>query len=286
MSDLLTHDEYRAIADGLTPATTSFIDGSFRRANGGGTFDTVNPATGAVIASVASCDESDVDFAVAKAREAFDDGRWRCLHPSERKQVLIRLAKLIRRNRHELAVLESLDSGKPVRDCAEIDIPETVNTLIWHAEAIDKLDQTAPVGEDAMALVVREPIGVVGAVLPEFQAVDDGLKIAPGLPPMLDDRKSAEQTSLSALRVAELAMEPVCFRCAQCRYRNRPRCRRAYRPSWRCRHGVLHRPTETAEGSRATPPIPTSRGGAEMRREKPAIVMDDAEISTLSPSIW
>ena len=125
MSDLLTHDEYRAIADGLTPATTSFIDGSFRRANGGGTFDTVNPATGAVIASVASCDESDVDFAVGKAREAFDDGRWRCLHPSERKQVLIRLAKLIRRNRHELAVLESLDSGKPVRDCAEIDIPET-----------------------------------------------------------------------------------------------------------------------------------------------------------------
>ncbi len=166
MSDLLTHDEYRAIADGLTPATTSFMDGSFRRANGGGTFDTVNPATGAVIASVASCDESDVDFAVEKAREAFDDGRWRCLHPSERKQVLIRLAKLIRRNRHELAVLESLDSGKPVRDCAEIDIPETVNTLIWHAEAIDKLyDQTAPVGEDAMALVVREPIGVVGAVL-------------------------------------------------------------------------------------------------------------------------
>ena len=166
MSDLLTHDEYRAIADGLTPATTSFIDGSFRRANGGGTFDTVNPATGDVIAGVASCDESDVDFAVGKAREAFDDGRWRCLHPSERKQVLIRLAKLIRPTGMNLPFLD-LDSGKPVRDCAEIDIPETVNTLIWHAEAIDKLyDQTAPVGEDAMALVVREPIGVVGLSFP------------------------------------------------------------------------------------------------------------------------
>ncbi len=210
MSDLLTHDEYWAIADGLTPATTSFMDGSFRRANGGGTFDTVNPATGAVIASVASCDESDVDFAVGKAREAFDDGRWRCLHPSERKQVLIRLAKLIRRNRHELAVLESLDSGKPVRDCAEIDIPETINTLIWHAEAIDKLyDQTAPVGEDAMALVVREPVGVVGAVLPwNFPLLMMAWKIAPGLAAGCSMIvKPAEQTSLSALRVAELAME-------------------------------------------------------------------------------
>ena len=210
MSDILTHDEYRAIANGLSPATTSFIDGSFRRANGGGTFDTVNPATGATLASVAACDESDVDFAVGKAREAFDDGRWRCLHPSERKQVLIRLAKLIRRNRHELAVLESLDSGKPVRDCAEIDIPETINTLIWHAEAIDKLyDQTAPVGEDAMALVVREPIGVVGAVLPwNFPLLMMAWKIAPGLAAGCSMIvKPAEQTSLTALRVAELAME-------------------------------------------------------------------------------
>ncbi|MEK9962137.1 MAG: aldehyde dehydrogenase family protein, partial [Rhodobiaceae bacterium] len=81
MSELLTHDEYRAIAAGLTPATTAFVDGSFRRANSGATFDSVNPATGEVLATVAACDELDVDFAVGKAREAFDDGRWRCLHP-------------------------------------------------------------------------------------------------------------------------------------------------------------------------------------------------------------
>ena len=210
MSDILTHDEYRAIADGLTPATTSFVDGSFRRAKSGATFDTVNPATGAVIASIAACDADDVDFAVGKAREAFDDGRWRCLHPSERKQVLIRLAKLIRRNRHELAVLESLDSGKPVRDCAEIDIPETITTLIWHAEATDKLyDQTAPVGEDAVAMVVREPIGVVGAVLPwNFPLLMMAWKIGPALAAGCSMIvKPAEQTSLTALRVAELAME-------------------------------------------------------------------------------
>jgi gamma-glutamyl-gamma-aminobutyraldehyde dehydrogenase len=210
MSELLTHDEYRAIAVDLAPATTAFVDGSFRRANSGATFDSVNPATGDVLASVAACDETDVDFAVGKAREAFDDGRWRCWHPAERKQVLIRLAKLLRRNRHELAVLESLDSGKPVRDCAGIDLPETINTLIWHAEAIDKLyDQTAPVGEDALALVVREPIGVVGAVLPwNFPLLMMAWKIGPALAAGCSVIvKPAEQTSLTALRVAELAME-------------------------------------------------------------------------------
>ncbi|MEX0503682.1 aldehyde dehydrogenase [Alphaproteobacteria bacterium LSUCC0719] len=210
MSELLTHDEYRTIAAGLTPPTTAFVDGAFRRAGSGATFDTINPATGEVLAAVAACDATDVDFAVGKAREAFDEGRWRCLHPSARKQVLIRLAKLIRRNRHELAVLESLDSGKPVRDCAEIDLPETINTLIWHAEAIDKLyDQTAPVGEDALALVVREPIGVVGAILPwNFPLLMMAWKIGPALAAGCSVIvKPAEQTSLTALRVAELAME-------------------------------------------------------------------------------
>ncbi len=105
---------------------------------------------------------------------------------------------------------KSIDSGKPVRDCATIDIPETINTLIWHAEAIDKLyDQTAPVGEDAMALVVREPIGVVGAVLPwNFPLLMLAWKIGPALAAGCSMVvKPAEQTSLSALRVAELAME-------------------------------------------------------------------------------
>ena len=134
MSELLTHEEYKAIADGLTLASTSFVDGGFRKAASGATIDSVNPPPAG---SGQDCRlrADDVDVAVGKAREAFDDGRWRCLHPAERKEVLIWLAKLIRRNRHELAVLESLDSGKPV-DCAAIDIPETINTLIWHAEAV------------------------------------------------------------------------------------------------------------------------------------------------------
>ena len=98
-----------------------------------------------------------------KAREAFADGRWRNQAPAERKRVLIRFARLIERHRHELAVLESLDSGKPVAECQTIDVPETSNTIRWHAELIDKIyDHTAPVGQGAIALVVREPIGVVG----------------------------------------------------------------------------------------------------------------------------
>lgn len=210
MSDLLTHDEYKALAEGLTPASTSFVDGSFRAAQSGATFDSINPATGIRLAKVAACDAADVDYAVEKARMAFDDGRWRCLHPSARKDVLIKLAKLIKRNRHELAVMESVDSGKPIRDCATIDLPETINTIIWHAEAVDKLyDQTAPAGEDAMGMIVREPIGVVGAVLPwNFPLLMMAWKIAPALAAGCSVIvKPAEQTSLTALRIAELAME-------------------------------------------------------------------------------
>ena len=210
MSDLLTHAEYQAIAQDLNLACNAFIDGKFQAARSRKTFASVNPATGKVIAKIAACDAKDVNFAVKKAREAFDDGRWSRLHPSERKAILIRLAKLMRRNRHELAVVESIDSGKPVRDCQTIDLEETINCLVWHAEAIDKIyDQSAPVGEDALAMVVREPVGVVGCVLPwNFPMLMMAWKIAPALAAGNSVvLKPAEQTSLSALRIAELALE-------------------------------------------------------------------------------
>ena len=131
------------------------------------TFDTVNPATGTVLAKVAACGSEDVDLAVAKARDAFEDGRWSRLRPSERKEILIRLAKLIKRNARELAVMESVDSGKTIFDCETVDVPETIHCLKWHAEAIDKIyDQVAPASDDHIAMIVREPIGVVGLVLP------------------------------------------------------------------------------------------------------------------------
>jgi gamma-glutamyl-gamma-aminobutyraldehyde dehydrogenase len=210
MSELLTREEYLAIAGDLKPAASAFIDGAFRPARSGASFASVNPATGQTLAAVAACTAEDVDFAVAKAREAFDQGRWRCRPPAERKETLIRLAKLMRRNRHELAVLESLDSGKPIRDCASVDVPEAINTLIWHAEAVDHLyDQSAPVGEDALALILREPVGVAACVLPwNFPLMMLAWKIGPALASGCSVIvKPAEQTSLSALRVAELAME-------------------------------------------------------------------------------
>ncbi|MEL6887181.1 MAG: aldehyde dehydrogenase family protein, partial [Pseudomonadota bacterium] len=207
---MLTREEYGAIADNLTPATTAFIDGGFRPAISGKTFATVNPATGAVLAQVAACGPADVDVAVQKAREAFEDGRWSRLHPSDRKDVLIRLCKLMTRNARELAVLESLDSGKTVYDCETVDIPEAIHCIKWHAEAIDKIyDAVAPASDDHIALVVREPVGVVGLVLPwNFPLLMMAWKIGPALASGCSVvLKPAEETSLTALRLAELAME-------------------------------------------------------------------------------
>ncbi len=207
---LLTHAEYQAIAGQLSLPCNAFIDGKFQPAKSKKRFVSINPATGKTIAEIAACDTKDVDFAVNKARDAFEDGRWSKLHPGERKQTLIRLAKLMQRNSHELAVMESIDSGKPVGDCASIDLQETIQCLIWHAEAVDKIyDQSAPVGEDAMAMIVREPVGVVGCVLPwNFPMLMMAWKIAPALAAgNCVVLKPAEQTSLTALRIAELACE-------------------------------------------------------------------------------
>ncbi|MCV0425119.1 MAG: aldehyde dehydrogenase [Roseibium sp.] len=210
MTDLLTREEYRALAAKLAFPTTAFIDGGYRPAQSGRTFATVNPATGDTLAEIAACGTEDVDFAVEKAREAFEDGRWSRLHPAERKDILIRFAKLITRNRRELAVMESLDSGKTILDCETVDVPETIQCLKWHAEAIDKIyDQVSPASDDHIAMVVREPIGVVGLVLPwNFPLLMLAWKIGPALAAGCSVVvKPAEETSLTALRVAELAAE-------------------------------------------------------------------------------
>ena len=207
---LLTHQEYNVIAADLDFPSSAFIDGAYRPAISGKTFETRNPATGDKLADVSACDAQDVDFTVAKAREAFDDGRWSRLHPAERKDVLIRLCKLMTRNARELAVMESLDSGKTIFDCETVDVPETINCLKWHAEAIDKIyDQVAPASDDHIAMVVREPIGVVGLVLPwNFPLLMLAWKIGPALASGCSVVvKPAEETSLTALRVAELAIE-------------------------------------------------------------------------------
>ncbi|MBN8631715.1 MAG: aldehyde dehydrogenase [Rhodobacterales bacterium] len=207
---LLTTEEYKAIAAGLSFPTTAFIDGHFRPAISGKTFDTINPATRQVLAQVAACGPDDVNLAVEKARDAFEDGRWSRLHPKERKEVLIKLAKLVKRNARELAVLESLDSGKTIYDCEQVDVPETINCLTWHAELIDKIyDQVSPASDNHIAMIVREPVGVVGLVLPwNFPLLMLAWKIGPALAAGCSVIvKPAEETPLTTLRIAELAME-------------------------------------------------------------------------------
>ncbi|RVP09712.1 aldehyde dehydrogenase [Sinorhizobium meliloti] len=210
MHDLLTAAEYAAIAKSMSYPSNAFVDGAFRPAASGKTFKTTNPATGEVLTEIAACDATDVDHAVAKAKEAFEDGRWHLRSPGERKEVLLKFARLLERNRHELAVLESLDSGKPIREVQTIDVPDTIHTIRWHAELIDKIyDNTAPVGAQALTLVVREPIGVVGLVLPwNFPLLMLAWKIGPALAAGCSVVvKPAQETTLTALRVAELAHE-------------------------------------------------------------------------------
>ena len=209
MTDLLTREEYKAIAAGIDWPRAAFIDGRYRKGSGK-KLPAGNFSTGETFAEVAACNAKDVDFAVGKAREAFDQGVWSRRPPAERKAVLVRLAKLMTRNRRELAVMESVEAGKPIADCEGIDMPEAINTILWHAEAIDKIyDQTAPAGDDAIAMIVREPIGVVGAVLPwNFPVLMLAWKIGPALAAGCSVIvKPAEQTSMTALKVAELAAE-------------------------------------------------------------------------------
>ena len=193
-----------------TLRTDAFIDGSFRPAASGARFATDNPATGRQLAEVAAGDVDDIDIAVRAARRAFDAGVWSRRSPTERKQVLLRFADLLEANLEELAQLEALDAGKPITDCRDVDIPETVRTFRWYGEALDKVfDAVAPTGHDALGLIVREPIGVVGAVLPwNFPLMMAAWKAAPALAAGNSlIIKPAELTSLSTLRLAELAAE-------------------------------------------------------------------------------
>jgi malonate-semialdehyde dehydrogenase (acetylating) / methylmalonate-semialdehyde dehydrogenase len=190
--------------------TQAFIDGRFVDAESGETFATENPANGEVIAQITSGGAAEIDAAVVAARRSFDDGRWSRLAPADRKAVLLRFADLVEANADELAALDALEAGKPITDARDVDLPETVKTFRWYAEAADKVfDAIAPTGPDALGLIVREPIGVVGAVVPwNFPILMAAWKMAPALASgnsMIV--KPSRLSSLSAIRMAELAAE-------------------------------------------------------------------------------
>jgi gamma-glutamyl-gamma-aminobutyraldehyde dehydrogenase len=190
--------------------TGAFINGEFVDAADGATFDSLTPATGRAFASVAACSDADVDRAVAAAHAAFDRGMWSRSTPGERKAVLLRLADLIESHIEELSAIESTDAGKPITDCRTFDFPDVLNTIRWYAEAIDKVfGKVSPTGPDHLGLIVREPIGVVGAVLPwNFPAAMLAWKIGPAIAAGNSVVvKPPELASLSTLRIAELAAE-------------------------------------------------------------------------------
>jgi gamma-glutamyl-gamma-aminobutyraldehyde dehydrogenase len=199
-----------AIAATPTFRTDAFIDGTFRPAQSGARFVTTNPATGRPLAEIAAGDAADIDVAVKAARRAFDDGRWSRRSPADRKAVLLRFADLLEANREELAMLDSLEAGKPITDCREVDVPDAIRTFRWFAEAIDKVfDAVAPTGPEALGLIVREPIGVVGAVVPwNYPLLMATWKLAPALAAGNSVIvKPARLTSMSTIRMAELAAE-------------------------------------------------------------------------------
>lgn len=208
MMQSLSH--YAARAAALSFRTDCWIDGRFVPAAAGGRFESVNPATGAVLSDLARGGAEDIDRAVRAARAAFEDGRWSRRTPGARKEVLLRLAALLRENLEEFALLDTLDMGKPISETVTVDVPGSAHFFQWHAEAIDKLyDEVAPTGGRDLALVRRVPLGVVGAVVPWNFPLDMATwKLAPALAAgNTVVLKPAEQSPLSALRLAELAAE-------------------------------------------------------------------------------
>lgn len=207
---MTTYQDWQRLAEDLQPRNQAYIDGRFVDAIGGETFATINPATGQKIADVAACDGRDVDKAVASARAAFNRGDWSRMAPADRKTVLCRLADLVMEHGEELALLDSLDMGKPISDAFNLDVPGSAGCIRWFGEAIDKVyGEVAPTGGDAVAMVTREALGVVAAVVPWNYPLDMAAwKIAPALAAGNSVvLKPAEQSPLSALRLAELATE-------------------------------------------------------------------------------
>lgn len=210
MNKPASREAWQQLRSGLHFHTTGFVDGAFLDSGSAGDMDVCSPVDGSVLASVSMCEQAELELAVKAARRSFVSGVWSAMAPVERKQVLLRLAQLIERDRAELALIECLDMGKPVRDSYNLDVARAVDTFRWHAEAIDKFyDQIAPLPENYLGLIRHEPIGVVAAIVPwNFPLVMASWKVAPALATGNSViLKPSERSLLSALKLAALAHE-------------------------------------------------------------------------------
>jgi acyl-CoA reductase-like NAD-dependent aldehyde dehydrogenase len=188
----------------------AFVDGRYLDAVSGETFACINPANGTTLTAVAACDAADADAAVAAARRVFEAGHWSRMAPRARKAVMIRFGDLLEEHLEELALLETLDMGKPIGDSTTIDVPGAARCMRHYGEAIDKIyDEIAPTPDNALGMITREPVGVVAAIVPwNFPMLMAAWKIAPALAAGNSViLKPSEKAPLSAIRIAALAVE-------------------------------------------------------------------------------
>ena len=205
-----TRNSWESLASGLKIRTQAFIDGSYVNAASGKTFDCISPIDGRSLGRVAECEVEDIERAVIASRRSFDSGAWSEAVPRHRKKVLMKFAELIEQHGDELALLESLDMGKPVSDARAVDVAATIRCMAWTGEALDKVyGEVAPTGPGELGLVTREPLGVVGAIVPwNFPLLMAAWKLAPAL--AMGNSvvlKPSEKSPLSVIRLAEIAME-------------------------------------------------------------------------------
>jgi len=202
--------DWRVAAAALRADGRAVIDGKRRDALAGETFESLSPIDGRSLGPVARGQAADIDAAVASARRAFDDGRWALRPPAARKKTLQRFAELILAAGDELALLETLDMGKPVQYSLAVDVRSAANTIAWYAEAVDKIyDEIAPTARTALALITREAMGVIGAIVPwNYPMIMAAWKLGPALAAGNSVvLKPSEKSPLTALRLAEIAVD-------------------------------------------------------------------------------
>ena len=187
-----------------------FIDGIYKESTSGKFFNNISPIDGKIINTISFAQKEDVDIAVKVARKIFEKGSWSKSDPSFRKKVLLRFADLLEKHRLELALLDTIDVGKTINDTYNADIPASVDNIRWYAEIIDKVyDDIAPTPQNIIGMITKEPIGVVGAIVPwNYPLWMAVWKIAPAL--ITGNSvilKPAEQSPMSAIRIGELLIE-------------------------------------------------------------------------------
>jgi len=205
-----TTEIWQDLANKIKVNGNIFIDGKSSPAASGKTFEDYSPTLNKVIGEIASGDQIDIDRAVASAKKAFDSGVWSEMNPRDKKAIMLKWAELLNEHRDELALLETLDVGKPISDSLAVDTRNSARVIQWYAETIDKTyDEIAPAPRNSLAMITREPLGVIGAIVPwNYPMSITSWKLGPAL--AMGNSivvKPAENSSLTAIRMAELAIE-------------------------------------------------------------------------------